>query len=264
VLTTILEKPTVRAETVLDGIFSQAVIIVEADGDRTVYQAVLETLSDEFHLDVHFTAVGGTGGIADTCRLYRTLKIPVAVIADLDIIADLGRLEKVISELASGVETRQIKNAAARVSSAIKSLPPTVRPDEVVRDLDAVAGLSMDWSQNQDAPLREALQLLVRRLDRMRRIKSGGIDSLPAEVATQARTLVDELAKVGLFVVRVGELEEWLATNEVTAPKSNKWAWANEAASMIRKVGPQNGDVWDFVRSVAAFLNKTLNSATSD
>jgi hypothetical protein len=47
VLDEILKKPTVRAEAVLDGVFAQAVIVVEADGDRTVYQAVFETLGNE-------------------------------------------------------------------------------------------------------------------------------------------------------------------------------------------------------------------------
>jgi hypothetical protein len=228
-----------------------------------VYQSVFETLSNEFGLDVHFTAVGGTGGIADTCRLYRTLKIPVAVIADLDIIVDLDRLGRVISELASSIEIELIMRAATVVSSGIKSLPPTVTPDEVRRDLGAAAKLGMDWSKNQDTPLREALQVLAQNLDRMRRLKRGGIASLPADIALQTRALVEKLALLGLFVVPVGELEEWLATNGVTTSKHNKWAWANEAAARVRKTGPQDGDVWDFMRSVARFLTQVLKPASS-
>jgi hypothetical protein len=93
-------KPTLRAESVLDGIFAQAVVVLEADSDRLVYQTVWETLVNEIRVDVHFTAVGGTGGIADTCRLYRTLKIPIAVVADLDLVADLTRLRQVVTVLA--------------------------------------------------------------------------------------------------------------------------------------------------------------------
>ena len=78
-----LKKPTLRAESILDGIFSESVVIVEADGDRLVYHTTWETLAEELRLDVHFAAVGGLGGVADACRLYRTLHIPVAIIADL-------------------------------------------------------------------------------------------------------------------------------------------------------------------------------------
>jgi hypothetical protein len=81
-------KPTLRAESVLDGIFAQGVAVVEAEGDRLVYGAVLETLSEEFRLDVHFSPVGGTQGLSGTCSLYRALSIPVVVIADLDTLGD--------------------------------------------------------------------------------------------------------------------------------------------------------------------------------
>src|SRR5205085_6843833 len=55
VLAEILKRSTVRAESVLDGIFSQAVAIVDADGDRTVYQAAWGTLIDDFRLAVPCT-----------------------------------------------------------------------------------------------------------------------------------------------------------------------------------------------------------------
>jgi len=61
-----MKKPTVRAETVLDGIFSQAVAIIEGDGDRIIYHAAWERVGGERNFDIHFAAVGGTGGIADT------------------------------------------------------------------------------------------------------------------------------------------------------------------------------------------------------
>jgi hypothetical protein len=51
---------------------------------RLVDHTTWETLAQELRLDVHFAAVGGIGGVADACQLYRTLHIPVVVIADLD------------------------------------------------------------------------------------------------------------------------------------------------------------------------------------
>lgn len=259
VLAEVLKKPTVRSEAVLDGIFAQAVVIVEADGDRTVYQAVFETLGDEFRLDIHFTAVGGIGGVADVCRLYRSLRIPVAVITDLDVITDPDRVQRIASALTSGPEVNAVKQAAARVSSAVKRLPPTVSPEDVKRELAAAATRGMDWSRNDDGPLREGLQALAQSLDRMRRLKTGGIDGLPGELATEAGALVEQLAKLGFFVVPVGELEQWLATIGIRAPKQSKWAWATEAAERVRQTKPQNGDVWGFIRSVATFLRRALN-----
>ena len=57
VLADAVAKPTVRAESVLDGIFAQGVIVIEADSDRLVYQTAWETMADEFHQDIHFAFV---------------------------------------------------------------------------------------------------------------------------------------------------------------------------------------------------------------
>ncbi|OLE61783.1 MAG: hypothetical protein AUI36_11225, partial [Cyanobacteria bacterium 13_1_40CM_2_61_4] len=250
VLTEVLTRPTVRAETVLDGIFAQAVIVLEADGDRTVYQAVYETLAEELRLDVHFTAVGGTGGIADTCRVYRALKIPIAVIADLDILLDTERLHRVVSILTDSRNADGLRTLAQGIAGSIKSLPPTIDPEDVKTRLAAAAALPSDWSQNHDLPLRSALQELAQQLDRMRRLKRGGVKTLPASLAGEVSSLIGKLSTIGIFVVPVGELEEWLADYGVAISKHNKWAWANEAAVKVRQVGAQTADVWQFIRSV--------------
>jgi hypothetical protein len=92
----------------------------------------------------------------------------------------------------------------------------------------------------------------------MRRIKSGGISGLPTGILEDMTELVSSLAKAGVFVVPKGELEGWLSHLNISASKRNKWAWANEAAASVRKLGPQPGDVWDFIREVAQHLSIQL------
>src|SRR5262249_3584784 len=125
VLAEAVAKPMLRAESVLDGIFAQSVIVLEADGDRFVYQTVWESLSTEIRLDVAFAAVGGTGGIAETCRLYRALKIPIAVIVDLDIIADPDKLARIAKAMAGPKEADSLIAEAAGIAEEIRKLPPT-------------------------------------------------------------------------------------------------------------------------------------------
>ena len=94
-----LDAPTVRAETILDGIFADGVVVVESDGDRAVYEAAWDGIASNFHRDIHFVPVGGTGGIAQTVRFYRVLKIPTAVIADLDLVVESQRLKDALCVL---------------------------------------------------------------------------------------------------------------------------------------------------------------------
>jgi hypothetical protein len=123
-----LAKPTLRAETILDGIFSEAIVIVEADGDRLVYHTTWETLAQELRLDVHFAAVAGISGVADACQLYRTLHIPVVVIADLDLLRDLGQLRRILEVMAGPDEVRRVVTQARDVMKQVEGLHPTIDP----------------------------------------------------------------------------------------------------------------------------------------
>lgn len=254
VLNEAVTKPTVRAESVLDGIFAQGVVVVEADSDRLVYQTTWETMADEFHQDIHFATVGGTGGIADTCKLYRTLRIPVSVIADLDVILDPAKLKKILEVMADSEESKLIFARARHVADAIRKHPPTISPTEVRSAIDAMSIPESEWDGEQDIQVRRELSRLAERVDRMRELKRGGIAGLPSDITVEAKSLVSDLSEVGIFVVPVGELEEWLQSYGVTASKRNKWAWANAAAQKIQTGGRQSGDVWDFMQAVGNYL----------
>lgn len=254
VLQSVLLKPTVRAESVLDGVFAQAVVIVEADGDRTVYQAVWETLERESRLDVHFTTAGGAGGIADTAGLYRTLRIPVGVIADLDVIADRERIHRMLKALGCA-EADAIATECHRISEAVRLMPPTISEGEIRVALEEIAGTELAWAMGDDAKIRRRLRELAQRLDRMRRLKVPTVEPLPAGLKNEVDALLEKLAASGLFVVPVGELENWLASLGIEASRANKWAWANEAAAKIRECGRRDGDVWTFIDHVGNYLD---------
>jgi hypothetical protein len=252
-----LKRPAARAESMLDGIFSQAVVVLEADTDRTVYQAALETLREEIPLDIYFATVGGSGGIADTCHLYRTLRIPIAAIADLDLLVDRERLKQVLTRLVDDdTIVRPLVDRAADIGDRIKLIPPTVTPVEVQCRLKGVLSAEMDWSKKHDTAVAVQLRKIANDLDRMKRLKRGGIASLPLDLQEAAKKIIEDLSRCGLFLVPVGELEQWLAHGEVSVSKENKWGWANAAAAYILGAGPRDNGVWQFVKGVARFFNQ--------
>jgi hypothetical protein len=256
-LTTALAKPTVRAESVLDGIFAQAVVVLEADGDRLVYQAVWEKLSAEFGLDVHFATVGGSGGIADTCKLYRTLKIPVVVIADLDVVTTPERLGFILDAMGASAGVNELVSRARSVMELIKKIPPDIELEAVRGELAKILPEGTTWKNEEDIPVQQRLSRISKQLDRMRRLKSGGVPRLPREVAELLDELLRLLKNSGVFLVPVGELEWWLSAANIRASKENdKWVWANEAATYITEVSMEatRGDVWDFMREVWGYL----------
>ncbi len=88
----------------------------------------------------------------------------------------------------------------------------------------------------------------------MRQLKSGGLDVLPEQVRVPLTKLVDKFKAVGLFLVPVGELEEWLTGCNIGASKRTKWAWANEAATYIRTHPTRSDDIWKFMSDVGQYL----------
>lgn len=256
VLSEAVAKPTVRAESILDGIFAESVIVLEADGDRLVYQTTWETLSDEFRNSVHFATVGGTGGISDTCNLYRTLRIPVAVIADLDLITDPARLQGILRVMATIEESNELVSKARMVMDGIRNLPPTIDPSDAKKRLETLCEVGVSWENEADIELRRELNRLARELDRMRKIKRGGVATFPDHIAVPLNELLSSLKHHGVFLVPLGELEEWLSHADIKESKERKWAWSNEAALYIQSAGSCNGDIWDFVREVGRYLNR--------
>jgi hypothetical protein len=256
VLSNALSKPTLRAEAILDGIFAQCVVVLESDADRLVYHTTLETLANEIRLDVHFAAVGGTGGITGACSLYRTLNIPVATIADLDMLINVPRMKQVLSVMASPDIAEDLLERANLVVEEIRKIPPKIEPDEFKHSLGEIARLDTNWQSHDDIQIVRELRQLAAQLDRMRAIKRGGISQFSESLASTLLDLLNRLQNIGVFLVPVGELEEWLAGENIQASKEEKWAWATEAALRIQEKGNSQGDIWDFMRRVAAYLNR--------
>ncbi len=255
-----MRKPTVRAETVLDGIFSQAVAVIEADGDRIVYQSAWEVVGESLNFDIHFTAVGGTGGIADTCELYRTLGIPVAVIADLDIVTEVEKFKLILNSLESeSEEAEALAVEAGEIAQALQKLPPTISENDVKERLTMLAQRNLDWTNGDDTHLRNSLNEINIALNGMRGLKRGGIKALPAQLADRLTELIAKCNRFGLFLVPVGELEYWLADCPISASRKKKWAWANEASDYIRQHPARNDDIWEFTASVGKYLSDRFN-----
>jgi len=256
-----LKKPTVRAETILDGIFSQGVAVVEGDSDRTVYQSCWEAINDKFNLDIHFATVGGTGGMADTCKMYQILGIPVTVICDLDVLTTPTQLLQILDALS--VEGAQYETIAIEVNDVaeyLQKLPPTVDESEAKKTMAELSEAEYSWKKGDDRTLFTKLSKLRNSINGIRRLKRGGIEVLPVEVRPRILQLIETLAAHGLFILKIGELEEWLSKEGLAASKNNKWAWANEAAHFLRSTEPKRDDIWSFMSEVGLRIKTVLNA----
>lgn len=96
---------------------------------------------------------------------------------------------------------------------------------------------------------------------------AGGVSILTGSDRLAADQLFDSLAEYGVFVVRGGELENWLSALGVPGKKTD-WTVA-----MLERLGadpmdtsyvrPASGDVWEFIGKVVAWIKNSSRRGTS-
>ena len=178
------------------------------------------------------------------------------MIADLDMIVDHDKMVRVLSALMDdGAKLATVTSGCKEIADEIRGLPPEISPPDVARALTSIGSTPMDWSNGDDIEVRRQLVALANSIDRMRRLKKGGVAAFPGVLGSRLAAILEQLRDVGLFLVPVGELEGWLAGHGVSESKSNKSAWANAAAQKIQELGEQKGDVWEFVAAAGEYLS---------
>lgn len=238
-LATLMNDPMLRSVGVLSGLFFQNVIVTEADADRAFYQEVNDRLisTHDFRAIPHalFLNADNHQTIPAIVAPLRKLGIPAAAIPDLDVIKR-GGVEWTRQLDACGMPTAQ--------QPANRDLRQAV--------LDALIAAAPSGIQNPDNYFKTA----------------GGIDILAKSDREAAENFCDELAKYGLFIVRIGEVEAWLKHLGVPQ-KTNGWRAKIFAAmgsnpSEPNYVRPKNDDVWEFMGSIRTWLSNPTRRGIPD
>jgi hypothetical protein len=250
-----------KVETILDGLFAEAVAVVESEADRLVYSTTWEKLAHDFRHDVHFVSVGGLGGMADTCQLYKNLKIPVCLVADLDLLRELGTFQSIMTALASDEQTLDAMEKCRKIIKQIKALGPLHSEAGVAAALREILGETLNWSDSdQLGRVRRTLGDLSVGLSETARLKLGLESLSDRTVYHDLKAFLGELRGLGVFLVPCGELEDWVPHLMNGAPsKKKKPERANFMANKIREVPLGTNDIWAFIRKMAEYQRDEIN-----
>lgn len=224
-----MRDPLLRSSGVLSALFHQGAIVGEADRDRAFYQEINERL-----------LAAGQGGI-DNCiflnaqnwqtiqkiiRPLREMGIPAAAIYDLDI----------------------IKGDGSDFGNVLKSA-------------FVPQGLIDAWGVLRGNIKRKFEEETVD-------LKKQGINSLSQASKETAQNFLNNLNEYGIFLVPNGEVECWLPELGVTVGKKD---WLIEIFKLMGTdpsapdyVTPRQGDVWDFIKKVAAWIDNPSRKGMSE
>lgn len=217
----LMRNPLLRSTNVLAGLFSEFVVVTEADTDRAFYQEINERLlrfaPDKGVPNCLFLHAQNKQTIPTIVRPLRKLGIPAAAITDVDVLKDGGT---VWSKLLDGTGFPEIE----------KSALSTLR-----------------------ASVKSAMDATGRNMKR-----DGGLSILSGQELEGAENLIQRLASYGVFVVPGGELECWLkqlgATGHGPAWLIQLFELMGEDSETTGYVMPAEGDVWKFLEGVRGWL----------
>ncbi|HEV2027755.1 MAG TPA: AAA family ATPase, partial [Candidatus Dormibacteraeota bacterium] len=242
--------PLLRYSSILQGVFHSGAVLCESDSDCRFYSSVLDVVAEGLNTipDVLFTHCGGKHRLRMAVSALRAVGVPVAVIADFDLLQDRNVLQPLI-EIMGGVWS-EFEKSWAIVKSGVESLannPSTSYVRETV--LKNLASIGSDRLQPKD---EEILKQSFKTESGWAAAKRTGLSGLPAGDSSAAGiSLLDRLGTIGIFVVPIGELERFVPQIGNKGPQwiSDVHAAGLHVQAATGEAGPFVARVWRYTQA---------------
>jgi predicted ATPase len=196
-----------RYSGVFEGIFYQHVVICESDADCLFYSSILNTdaVRGEQRPDVLFVHASGKHRLGKLADTLRELNVPVSVIADIDLLNEEAPFRNLFTRL--GGEWATISTKWNAIKTSVEARRPPLNADQVVKLInDALTGVGGTAPFGKDK--EREIKAIFKTLSSWDDVKRAGRAALPGGQTTQHfDDVAAECAKVGLWLVPVGELE---------------------------------------------------------
>ena len=101
--------------------------------------------------------------------------------------------------------------------------------------------------------IRGELESVSRDIARSRKLKNVDSAGLPYQLRQDIEQCLKSLKEYGIFLVPMGELEDWLPEQNL-GTRTRKPEFAVATAAWIQEQGRQQDPLWDFVGSIAEYF----------
>lgn len=204
---TLWGDPLFRYSNILDGLFHEQVVVCESDGDCRFYSATADAIGATETVrppDTMFTYCGGKARLATVIRALRSVNVPVAAVADFDVLSDENPLKSIVESL--GGQWDEIQTDWRTTKAAIDQKKPDLSSKDVTDEIQAILSSVKDPTFPASAKTR--IGEVLRRTSAWAHAKTLGKAFVPHGHAHLAcDRLLLSLRRLGLHVVEVGELE---------------------------------------------------------
>lgn len=220
----LFKQPILRSAGVIQGLFHPATIVSEGHSDRIIYEEINRLLNEKQQgiVDALFIMSGDKNRIHKIIKPLRDIGIPAVAIVDLDFIDNDSSSGNCWSDLinACGVSGDNL--------AAINNMRTCV--------LDAFSKIKLS-----------------------KPIKNQGINNLSCHDKELAKDLLKALALYGLFIVPIGEVEDWGVELDIQKPSPQnsraKSEWPEKFLNKIEKSFDLNNEIATFLKNIANWVN---------
>lgn len=236
------EKPELRYSNSLEGIFHEQTIICEDDSDCRLVNSVADYLassSSKQWPDTAYVPTGGKYGVPKIAEVLRNIGVPVKVIFDLDFLSEQDLVESTVK--AFGGNWDDIKPFWTRVDSAVRGGDKPKTTSQIKAHIKSI----LDGSKEEDLPRGDVIEAMKRGKP-WYKVKKYGTRGMPKGHAQKDyKSLRDSLEDIGIYVVPVGEVENFCPDLGSHGPK-----FVTKLLSNVPLDDERLGELRDFVEKV--------------
>src|SRR5690625_214162 len=211
------KSPLLSSQRILDAIFHVGVVVCEADAARAVYQTV--ATKECGNNDLIFIHAHNKQTVPRVVKLFKDASIPVSAIADLDLINSPSLIELAEHctddvDLVNDLKVFQRKVGEEIVGAENQEILNSLKI-EVENFLE-----QLERGEHELSGARGALNRLRKNASDWKIMKVDGTDIFSDNLKEEADRMIAKLSEIGVYLVKVGELEGWM---DLGTRQKNKW-----------------------------------------
>lgn len=258
-LNEIVTDPLLSSSRVLEGMFYKGVVATEADADAVFYQRLYQRIGSKD--EIHFFNAHNKQTLKKIIKPYQKLGVRFAMIADADIIRDTRELKSIIGEIANDDLENTILSERDEVYNFFQKKSKYDILCELKREIIQLGTRELPIKDSPDKEItniideiRAELKKIREGADELLELKKYGKNSLPVVEQSVFESFCCHCASVGLFVVKVGELESWLEDYGV-ARSSKKNKWISKALEKLYTIEVEDDkEIWKFIKEIQQYF----------
>lgn len=246
--------PLLRYSNLLEGLFTDAVVVCESDADCKFFASIRDTLEDvgtgERRPDILFTSCGGKHRMHLGLEALRAASVPVVVVGDFDVLNEWATVSRLI--VSAGGDPAGFEADWKTLNSALTSktrTPSVAGMREAV--MNAFKGVEQITSKALE-PVKEALKIE----DGWGRVKNSGLAGVPkGGPFTAAKRLLEQLRDIGIHLIPVGEMEDFVPGVGGHGP-----GWLADVLEQRLHESTETDDARNFVRAVLDAISRATGA----